>query len=1029
MNFRTKLNAAGTFLKEQKVALLYLVAGLLAIGTILARSLSNPIICFISVAAFLIILSFIVSHRLGLICLFILITTCSWVSLDPQGSWNFAYVAFVMAGLTGSAAKVLLRKERPAWSRVGFWFLVIGITALISAVFAVWRYATFEPVEGAGYLNQSVNIWGVSSDAVILNALIQAMIYLAWGGIFLASLQISRQRIFFKDFRRVLLPVAAANALVAALQLFFLPTVFTSEKWSGVGQATGLMIDSNAFGMTCAVILAASPIWLPRKWRSCFSSILTLLLLAFCVPAAGSRSAFLLVAVFAVLTIIFSVIHFLARKNFSDAVKIVALAALVLIAIVVSWQAVAHTLGISELPLVKRLEATIAYVFSGSEINQILAGRFAMWGNATWLALSHPLSGVGPGTFFCEIGNFSALNGAPLKTVDNALNLYLHVFAELGVVALIALVIAWSLIVKGQFDAARRTQGPRALREFLKSSLILALLAVFFFGPHLDLPEPMVITMLFLGLTARRSDDGKAPRRPPTFTWRSVTAWIAIFVVIACASAWTSYEIHPSKRWPKLRWHIDAGFYEKENIDEKAYIFFPAPDSENEGNGRKVNLVGTAKKEFSSLGESSRYYQVHAYQRSGIDFTGSFTVETRFQASDIGPRYYCLISMGWPTAGEFSWALTLYLHRFRFCSSVNGKSLAVLEAHTTDIEPNSAYIVRVAYRAGKSPAADIWINGKHQVVSGHVAKSLHRSKAPLVINAGSAGSWPFRGRVGQIVLADSYQPLPDGPERSLENAKAEFFSDIDEKSPPFKWTGKLAVRTVKPRGRILHLYWRAGQERASRFVQRSELFLSGKPLGSTEFADHRWKHSLFKMENQADRHERLAFFSEPPFVPDDLLGNGDTRELGPAVAIFELVDELERDSYGFWAYEKADREFQWSKDEGYRKVELGDRALIFSIKAAHPDIRDKPVTVWYDINGACEKKITLTDYSWREVKIKPDAWLGTVSSNPESGKPSGYLHFRVSRTWVPADVTDSEDHRHIGIAVSRIRLAEPIDIK
>ena len=48
--------------------------------------------------------------------------------------------------------------------------------------------------------------------------------------------------------------------------------------------------------------------------------------------------------------------------------------------------------------------------------------RLGMWQHAGGIITSHPLGGIGSGTFFSEVGNFSARAGYPHWQIDNALN-------------------------------------------------------------------------------------------------------------------------------------------------------------------------------------------------------------------------------------------------------------------------------------------------------------------------------------------------------------------------------------------------------------------------------------------------------------------------------------------------------------------------------------------------------------------------------------------------------------------------------
>jgi len=786
----------------------YAVAGL--VGLVLNVVFNCDLIQGALIAAFaaIIIFAFLSSSRAGLLSTFLSLTTFSWISVDAAGSWNYAATCFIAAALVGTALSYFFSRTAAVIAPINCWMLIIGLIAIITGVFAFWRYATFDVLPGKGYINQSVSVLGISSDQVIANILQMTIIYVSWGGILLAAQQVRRQRLFLRDLRRLLLPVAAVNALVAFIQLNYLPLLFTTEKWSRAGQATGLMIDGNSLGMVSAIAIAASPLWLPRCWYKNVQALLTLVFLLFCIFASGSRTAFFLVGIFCVSVV---VVQTIAKAGSMRATKIfqyTVVSAVVVILFIGSVYFLIGSLNLPELPLQKRLSDTFDSFLSGTGIDELTNSRIMMWRFSAWMATEHPVSGVGPGTFFCEVGNFARAHGFHYRTIDNAMNLYLHLFVELGLLACISMIIVLVIIFRGQCQRVRQKPIGGRNRELAVAAFLSSLIVIFFFGPHITLPESMFILMLSFGLISRRhrATGSEAGTRIMT-GWKAGIAWTVILLLIGLFSCWTAVGMHPSKLWGDLRWHIESGFGIREDGD-----------------------------------------------------------------------------------------------------------------------------------------------------------------------------------------------------------------------PPYQWTEQIAVRTVRAKGRFLQLKCWAGDESAKGFRQKASVYLGGEYLGSIDFTDAKPKDTFLKINDPYGNYEKLVIVSDPPFVPDEFLHNGDHRKLGPAIAHIGIVNELYLHSYGFWHDESdGERLFQWSRQEAYRRLDLPKRPVVFHVRVAHPDAADNPVIVTLDINGSAERRIILKDHAWHEVVYQPEEWSGAFMWRSEPLRHNtGFLHLRVSRTWIPAEAGVSDDNRVLGVAMSEI---------
>ena len=248
----------------------------------------------------------------------------------------------------------------------------------------------------------------------------------------------------------------------------------------------------------------------------------------------------------------------------------------------------------------------------------------------------------------------------------------------------------------------------------------------------------------------------------------------------------------------------------------------------------------------------------------------------------------------------------------------------------------------------------------------------------------------------------------------------EYRFDEDAGDVPFVWLGTTALTTSKPTKRFLHIHWRAGHEKAKDLVQHAEVYLGGELLGTTDFRDETWRHDFFQISEKSDKPEIMAIKTSPAFIPSEYTDSQDSRRLGPALAWYCFCDRLPHQSYGFWPMESGDIDFQWSKGEGYQRIKLGTKGIVFQVRANHPDIGVRPVKLTVDVDRRWQREIVLTDAGWHRVVISPDVWREFAGAGEDDGNGEGFLHLVVSRTWVPSRNTASEDNRELGVAVSRI---------
>jgi len=87
----------------------------------------------------------------------------------------------------------------------------------------------------------------------------------------------------------------------------------------------------------------------------------------------------------------------------------------------------------------------------------------------------------------------------------------------------------------------------------------------------------------------------------------------------------------------------------------------------------------------------------------------------------------------------------------------------------------------------------------------------------------------------------------------------------------------------------------------------AKVYVNGEKVGERTFSDAAWYHSVFPVAGAKEFPRRVAILTEPPFIPDKVLGNRDTRKLGVAIAKLEFIDELPAASLDFWDWESENQ--------------------------------------------------------------------------------------------------------------------------
>lgn len=542
----------------------YAILSLAGIFFILLMPISFPGKAVAFALACVVFFAFIHSSDTGLLTLVLLLLNGSWLAVGSIGLPVYYSSLWILAAIAAFSIKILLRKESFNWSRSNLWFLLFGLLAIVSWGASGWRYLTIEPIPGAGHLNQAVNRFGASSDWAFYSGGISAVNYFSWGGMLLLAGQIKDKAELCDRLRKILLLSFFLNALAAAVQVFLVPGAFSILDWHP-RRATGLMTDGNALGVVSGLLVVTTPFWGGRRWFSRGASLLTFFLMIITGILSGSRTSLLMIAIAIVVFLVIIISKSIRAGKWKKAVAVVLLCVFGIIAVLGIIQLLTGVKEIRRFPTVRRLISSAQRTFVGEGLDEVMNHRISMWEVAAWTSVTHPVSGVGAGTFVVEAPNIAAELNAPLRVLDNALNLFLQVSSELGLPALVFLILGFSSIA---VSCLRRTDRSIISKTSAANVYIflMPLMLCFLLGFFMYFAEFVAVSMLIAGLLCRNTP-GDAITTSPRNSRR---AWIIIpllligFVVYFTCSALTGTAMHPSKTWERARWRIDAGFYPEE---------------------------------------------------------------------------------------------------------------------------------------------------------------------------------------------------------------------------------------------------------------------------------------------------------------------------------------------------------------------------------------------------------------------------------------------------------------------------------
>ena len=399
-----------------------------------------------------------------------------------------------------------------------FFIIIFSISALLT----IFRYSNFFPFITNRFINLKVNVKGIDSISAMFWVLRFFFNYIAgFGLVYLIYNSVKKIRVI-KISILVLVGSTILSSFFVLYQYFVNPFIGSFKYWVDSGRLNSTFTDPNSMGAYTVIIF---PIFLSliiyfKRWylKSLFI-VLTLLFLPM-IYFAGSRTTvitvFLSALAFLALGIYIFSTHFtgLNKKR-----KIAAIIAIILIAIIlISFIGIIAYLGFSkdqrimQAGLLSRtgetLRTMVDYLRKAGfveAIKSISNYRYIYWDKAMEMTSDYPVAGIGLGTYIIEVADY-LYRTADFVTIDFVGNYYLQILAELGLPALISVLIIFILLIKKTGILFRKSGSIRRgipPQNWIFIGLFISFLSMLFaliLGAHTNFLEIQFTFWLIIGL-------------------------------------------------------------------------------------------------------------------------------------------------------------------------------------------------------------------------------------------------------------------------------------------------------------------------------------------------------------------------------------------------------------------------------------------------------------------------------------------------------------------------------------------------
>lgn len=358
----------------------------------------------------------------------------------------------------------------PSSLQLNQWLYFFALLVLVSGLITIFRFSNFFPFLSDGIYEWRTNVNNVSAGGAIMSSVFNLLNYLTGIALFLFVSKEVKELSLKRKILNILIASASFSLGFALIQLYLEKDLANTPFWIKLSQINATFKDPNsaaAFFSALIPILLATAIISSKKlaWPLLGLSLVSLHI----VNATGSRSAFL--------GLIFSLIIFTylifkktswperKKKNLIIALILISLVALVLINLFASNR------------LASRLRWSFQFLNRNISLDELFNRRLYYWQAALAMISDYPLSGVGIGAYIIELPNYLKKLNFPFKETDSALNHFLQVAAELGLIGAL-LIIVVALTISKYLLRIVKSASAKTEEEILNIGLIASLTSI-----------------------------------------------------------------------------------------------------------------------------------------------------------------------------------------------------------------------------------------------------------------------------------------------------------------------------------------------------------------------------------------------------------------------------------------------------------------------------------------------------------------------------------------------------------------------
>src|SRR5262249_6136544 len=429
----------------------------------------------------------------------------------------------------------------------GLSLLCLSAWSIVSLAFAVGRIRGFAPAPGFAYHTYPFNGLGLSSDEAILRTIIGSALVFTWFGLYewARSADLDPKALAVAVFAAL-----AVDAAALAVQRYFDPYfLLPAGLKTPIGRLNGVTSFCYALGDVTLALFLLLPAWGSRRGLHAGLTVGSLLLLVHALVASGSRGAALVMLATVLLWAAVRAVR-LARGGRPRAACVSAAALVLLLAVAATVYRVTPADPVSPAgPLKEGIERE-------GLVGHLVTTRLGTYTLLFRVMAAYPLSGVGVGLFPAEVSKQRTLLtpeqaiADPYLRTSNAPNQFLNTAVELGLLAMIALV----LVFVSAAVASWRHPAPGQTDRLVG---LLGLAAELQFGPGFQTSEALVFFWLVVGLAA----PPLAPASAARIVGRRATLWLLTGAVAVglLGQLWSRKALAVESQWQRLRWRLNIG--------------------------------------------------------------------------------------------------------------------------------------------------------------------------------------------------------------------------------------------------------------------------------------------------------------------------------------------------------------------------------------------------------------------------------------------------------------------------------------